>query len=293
MHTLIQPVSIARHKFKVFSRIIFACSEIDLPSSTSRMTENTITIKSYEPIDDDGLLELIGSNLLNTSPINFKFLILSSLDRFGWKWVAVAVVLPFALIAGLLVTLGYSELFSLSIAIVLTGMILFLVYGVIMPPIRTKGIYNSYTKGVFPRLKDIKKNYMEKEDSHFWIATQKEEGSSKEKIVGCVLVTLYSWDYDHLKIANRRELYGKVADFGRMYVSPEIRRQGLGSRLLNTVLAFSRAHDYDHIAMSLWASNTAAATLYKKVGFKRLGSAYYDKSWFPAMCHSYIMSLKN
>lgn len=257
------------------------------------MSENTITIKSYEPIDDDALLALISDNLLQKSPVDFKFLILSSLDKFGWRWVALAIVLPVALVIGLLISLKYSWLFSLSISIILTALILFLVYGVILPPIRSKNIVDTYTKNVSPRLRNIPKNYLEREGAHFWIATIKQEGSPKEKIVGSVCIVPYDWEYDHIGIRKRKELYGKVADFGRMNVSSEVRRQGLGKRLLNQVLEFARAHNYDNIVLSHWASNKAAATLYKKAGFKKIGTSYYDKSWFPAACDAYMMSLKD
>lgn len=252
-----------------------------------------IIIKPYEPIDDNGLLELIITNLLHTSPIDFKFLVLSSFNKFGCKWVALVFVFPIALLAGLLVTVGCSRLISLSISVIMTAMALFLVYGLILPPIRTQNLIDAYVKYVFPRLKDIKKNYMEKEGAHFWIATQKQEGSSNEKIVGCVRVGPYNWEWDDVKIAKKRELYGKVADFGQMSVSSEIRRQGLGKKLLNKVLDFARAHDYDNIVMSTSASNLAADTFYRKAGFKRIGKGYYDESWFPAMCYYYAMSLKN
>lgn len=257
------------------------------------MTENPIVIKPYEPIDDAGLLELIGTNVFQTTTIDFKFLVSSSFDKFGWKWVALVIVLPISAITGLLLGFGYSAFFSLVISVALTATAIYFIYGLILPPIRLKAMILDYKTNVLPRLTNIKKSYLERKGAHFWIATQKKEETSKEKIVGCVLVRPYDWKHDHFKINHKKEVYGKLADFGRMSVSSEVRRQGLGQRLLNQVLEFARAEGYDHIAMSMFSSNKAAEALYLKTGFKRLGSVYYEETWFPSKCNTYIMKLKN
>jgi ribosomal protein S18 acetylase RimI-like enzyme len=58
--------------------------------------------------------------------------------------------------------------------------------------------------------------------------------------------------------------YGAVLDF---WVVPELRRQGIGSRLLDYALEYLRSQGYTHAGILASSSNRQAVSLYEKRGF--------------------------
>lgn len=60
-------------------------------------------------------------------------------------------------------------------------------------------------------------------------------------------------------------------------VSPDMRRQGVGTRLLKHFLQLARRHNADTALLEVRPSNTAAIRLYEKIGFNEIGvrRAYY------------------
>jgi [ribosomal protein S18]-alanine N-acetyltransferase len=60
-------------------------------------------------------------------------------------------------------------------------------------------------------------------------------------------------------------------------VAPSARRQGLGNRLLNALLAAARETHSASVFLEVRESNSAARTLYEKAGFKQTGrrKSYY------------------
>jgi len=60
-------------------------------------------------------------------------------------------------------------------------------------------------------------------------------------------------------------------------VAPSARRIGLGSRLLNALLANARETDSEAVFLEVRESNAAARSLYEKAGFEPTGrrKAYY------------------
>jgi ribosomal-protein-alanine N-acetyltransferase len=69
------------------------------------------------------------------------------------------------------------------------------------------------------------------------------------------------------------------AEILKLSVAPEARRKGLGYKLLDFVLDYCRAKGVKNCFLELRTSNTAAAKLYEKRGFMRVGSRrdYYDE----------------
>ena len=80
-----------------------------------------------------------------------------------------------------------------------------------------------------------------------------------DRLLGHVCVQLFE------KVPNpihdEPELHAYVTNF---YVVPEMRRQGLGERLLNTALSWCRAQGTD--AVILWATS-GSKSLYRRCGF--------------------------
>jgi ribosomal-protein-alanine N-acetyltransferase len=60
-------------------------------------------------------------------------------------------------------------------------------------------------------------------------------------------------------------------------VSPDSRRRGIGTRLMQHFLQLARRHDADTALLEVRPSNTPAISLYEKIGFNEIGvrRAYY------------------
>jgi ribosomal-protein-alanine N-acetyltransferase len=62
-----------------------------------------------------------------------------------------------------------------------------------------------------------------------------------------------------------------LAQLDSMAVRPDARRQGLGSALLEAVLAWATQNGARHLSLEVRASNVAALRLYKRLGFQPEG----------------------
>ncbi len=56
-----------------------------------------------------------------------------------------------------------------------------------------------------------------------------------------------------------------------MGVHPEFRRQGIGTKLISATLAKAKEQGLERIQLAVLASNTAAISLYEKIGFAKEG----------------------
>ncbi len=77
-------------------------------------------------------------------------------------------------------------------------------------------------------------------------------------------------------------LYSRVADEGEILtiaVLPEMRRRGIGRRLLSGAMAEMGMHGVRRIFLDVDAENRAAVALYEDMGFVRVGlrKAYYKQ----------------
>lgn len=54
-------------------------------------------------------------------------------------------------------------------------------------------------------------------------------------------------------------------------VYKEYRRKGVASKLLETVISFSKSSDFDFISLEVRESNIVAINLYEKLGFQKIG----------------------
>ena len=105
-------------------------------------------------------------------------------------------------------------------------------------------------------MQDIPACFMAQPDDCFWVA----ETVGKGKVVGMVAVVAKK---------NGAERYGELF---RMIVSSAIRRTGLGSRMVQTVLDFCKQRGMSKVTLVTSASQTAAIALYRKMGFKLVRS---------------------
>ena len=69
----------------------------------------------------------------------------------------------------------------------------------------------------------------------------------------------------------RREARLHVAEVRSVHVSPEVRRQGVGTALLRRLVEEARALDIESLILSVLADNAAARRLYESCGFQEYG----------------------
>lgn len=124
-----------------------------------------------------------------------------------------------------------------------------------------------YTDYVRDRLQtdmqDIPASYMAQRDDCFWVAETADEG----KVVGMVAVVAKK---------NGAESYGELF---RLVISPAMRRTGLGSRMVQTVVDFCKQRGISKVALETSSNQNAAIAMYQKLGFKRVRS--YTKTHIP------------
>ncbi len=66
-------------------------------------------------------------------------------------------------------------------------------------------------------------------------------------------------------VADETDIHGVVVD-------PNQRRRGIGSRLIQQVIAHAQSKDCAHIGLELRKSNTGALALYRSLGFESVGT---------------------
>ncbi len=69
----------------------------------------------------------------------------------------------------------------------------------------------------------------------------------------------------------------RTAAITSMWVDPRFRRQGVGERLVQTVIEWARAAGYASVALCVREGNTAAERLYLRCGFARTGALCDDR----------------
>jgi [ribosomal protein S18]-alanine N-acetyltransferase len=62
-------------------------------------------------------------------------------------------------------------------------------------------------------------------------------------------------------------------------VRPEVRRHGLGRKILNFLVDLARRHDADTVLLEVRPSNRAAVSLYHQLGFNEVGTR---RNYYPA-----------
>ena len=80
--------------------------------------------------------------------------------------------------------------------------------------------------------------------------------------------TIIGWG--SLNVFNPREAYRFVADFS-VYVERSWRGKGVGSLLLERLIALAHQHGFHKMVLSAFPTNTSGVALYEKFGFRTVG----------------------
>lgn len=108
--------------------------------------------------------------------------------------------------------------------------------------------FSHHSKSGRPDLQNIPEEY-QKNNGNFWIAIE------NENVVGTIAL---------------RNCDAKVGFLERMYVKKELRRAGLGKKLLSALIDFAKDKNYKEIFLSTWDEAISANNFYIKNGFKRI-----------------------
>ncbi|XP_071758750.1 N-acetyltransferase family 8 member 3 [Centroberyx gerrardi] len=154
---------------------------------------------------------------------------------------------------------------------------------------------------------DIQANYLDNPDNAFWVAEEEVNGQSK--VVGMVAVTgkrggevTGGERYDELNggvMGAAPEMArdagdGSYGELPHMVVSFACRRKGLGSQLTQKALDFCKERGYSCLALDTSSPQTAAASLYQKLGFVQTAthSNTHANRWFSKLARINVMRME-
>lgn len=99
-----------------------------------------------------------------------------------------------------------------------------------------------------PDIYDITNAYQKDKESNFWVAIL------DKRLVGTIGLQKHSENTGYIR---------------RMAVAKNMRRKGIGEKLLETLIQFAQKSGYKELCAGLVKENTIAIKFYKKHGFKK------------------------
>jgi phosphinothricin acetyltransferase len=127
-----------------------------------------------------------------------------------------------------------------------------------------------YNQGIEDRVATLETEFRTVEERRHWLATR----SPRHPVIVAEVATPTSSaaviGWGSLNVFNPREAYRFVADFS-VYVERGWRGQGVGSLLLERLIALGREHGFHKMVLSAFPTNTSGIALYEKFGFRTVG----------------------
>jgi GNAT superfamily N-acetyltransferase len=133
------------------------------------------------------------------------------------------------------------------------------------------------TQAWFPDLDHIPENYLA-----FLVAV--EEADEGERLIGMVGITTAGSDVPASVLQGRE----RVLRLERLRVAPERQRQGIGARLTEAAITWSRDHGYHALVVETTPQQTGAIGLYRHMGFGEAGRSMigpFELVWFDLPLH--------
>ena len=123
-----------------------------------------------------------------------------------------------------------------------------------------------YNEGIIDRVATLEVEERTEEERRAWLTNRSERHP--------VLVAVRDGQvvgWASLNQFNPREAYRFVADFS-VYVAREARGSGIGSRLLEALIAEARRLGYHKLVLAAFPFNGAGRRLYRRFGFREVGT---------------------
>jgi ribosomal protein S18 acetylase RimI-like enzyme len=111
----------------------------------------------------------------------------------------------------------------------------------------------------------------------FWVAV--EPAGTSPRLVGMAGVESAGPDVPEAVLRGR----SGVARLKRMRVAPEHQRQGIGTQLTETAIAWLRKHGFSTLVLETTTQQTPAIRLYQRLGFSEVGRSTlgrFELVWF-------------
>ena len=115
-------------------------------------------------------------------------------------------------------------------------------------------------------MSDIEKNYLNVPNGHFWVAVSSDDD---RRILGQVAVLPLGFvdrKYYHEVPEDRRD---QICELRRMAVHPSAQRQGVGKKIVETLIEFAKNKGFKQIHLTTARNMTKAWHFYDKFGFRR------------------------
>jgi L-amino acid N-acyltransferase YncA len=122
-----------------------------------------------------------------------------------------------------------------------------------------------YNEGILDRLATLETELRSAEERAQWLA-----GKSERHPVLVVESSGVIAGWGSLNLFNPRAAYAHVADFS-VYVSRNWRGRGVGSVLLDHLIATARQLGFHKLVLAAFPFNTAGVALYTRAGFRQVG----------------------
>jgi phosphinothricin acetyltransferase len=131
-----------------------------------------------------------------------------------------------------------------------------------------EAICRIYNEGIEDRVATLETELRTVAERRQWLAGRGPRHPVIVTEVAAPAPTIVGWG--SLNIFNPREAYRFVADFS-VYVERAWRGKGVGSALLERLVALAREHGFHKLVLSAFPTNTGGIALYEKFGFRTVG----------------------
>ena len=123
-----------------------------------------------------------------------------------------------------------------------------------------------YNQGIEDRIATLETRLRTQDERRTWLETR----GPRHPVVVCERSgAVCGWA--SLNSFNPREVYDHVADFS-VYVERESRGRGVGAALLTHLEILAERHGYHKLALAMFPSNHAGVALYRRRGFRDVGT---------------------
>lgn len=134
-------------------------------------------------------------------------------------------------------------------------------------PLDISCITNIYNQGIEDRIATLETRLRDVSEMEEWFTSRGNRykviviEDNKGRVIGWASINVF----------NSRCCYNGVGDIS-IYISRDMRGKGLGKILLNNLFDIAKQHDFHKLVLSTFEFNDIGKRLYKKLGFREVGT---------------------